>query len=262
MDDISLDDDQGDTEGSFKPQKDPIEDFMPANMPIDPDAPKVPITSNVIDPKNQDPSEPLETAPKSSHNVTQKSFYDPDKVFENPENKDPLLKNQDPIKLPGSRQFPRINSSSKTSSIRPPIPQPPKQPESLKEFYPHLNPDNKTPTERAKDDAIENMLKSTNPQAFLNNNPPKRNQSPPDSIFSQAPQFSQPGRNRSEKSNPLRNAGDNMLRNGSSRTPIKPKIPTSQINSQLPTNKRKRYRRKPRTDYILNKVPTFNVGDN
>jgi hypothetical protein len=201
VDGVSLDDDPDD-ETSFKPQKDPIEDFMPANMPIDPNAPKSdPKKPNVIDPKKPENKPPMshKSNPKT---IGQKSVYDPENVHDGKDdpNNEPLNKeDRDSIRNPGSRQFPRINS--RTSSIKKPMS---KQPESLKNFYPHLDPKNphKSPSEQAKDDAIENMLKSTNPGAFLKNkpNPPQSFTSPPESIYSKSIPTNKPDKAPSRRS--------------------------------------------------------------
>lgn len=160
---------------------------------------------------------------------------DPEEIKENEEggdnksiSNDPSLKNQnDPLGI---------------VDVKEPLPSPP--------FVKHP----KEPTtpmsmnDFGKQDALEDLIKSTD----FNKGPPKKI-SPPDSVISKPSIINT--RKFSDRSNTIRNAGESTLK-----TPQQKFEPPQSVDQSLPD--RQRYKRKPRTDYILNKVPTFNVGDN
>ena len=178
----------------------------------------------------------------------------------------PLVENP-PVIPPNGRQFPRLNNGANH----------PKQ-QSVKELgtqKPENNVNKQQPKEvgnmfeKPNDDALESMLKNPVSNSLKNNikPAPKKFESPPDSIFAYQPGASKmfspdnKARKKSEISNPLRQAGDNLMNSNLNPQNLGGSVGKTEDGLQNTSPERQRYRRKPRTDYILNKVPTFNVGN-
>lgn len=132
-------------------------------MPINAELPKTPSKASLIN-----SIKPPSTAPISHHSNHINAKEPSMKANE----REHAVQNPDPITNPSTRTFPRINSSSKAI----PIPAPP-APESIKQtFHTPKNPLKKSHTQIGNEspDAIEDMMKSINPQSYSRDKPPKK----------------------------------------------------------------------------------------